>query len=518
MYRSVLFLSFWACATLLGACGGHGSGTAAMPATPAPPARGVLLQTPPLKLATYAPGDLLALLGGSDLGKQLLQLAYTPRCTIDVHQIKYQTVDPAGAGTPASGALMVPSGSDPACTGTRPILLYAHGTSTNRNFNIADIHDGSNTEGLFLAAVFAAQGYIVVAPNYAGYDSSTLDYHPYLIADQQSKDMIDALAAARSALPTSSAPATSASAKLFVTGYSEGGYVAMATHRAMQSAGATVSASAPMSGPYALSAFGDAIFEGEVSGGAPVNATLLVTAYQRVYGNLYAQPTDLFEAKYAPTIEGLLPSTSPVSQLRAAGKLPDSAIFSSTPPDPAYASFTPATAPAALAPAFAIGFGTDFLITNAYRLGFLQDAQKAPDGSFPAATDGLPPSAPMHPLRQDLKTNDLRTWSPSAPVLLCGGDTDPTVFFFNTQLMQQYWTAHPASPAPVVLDVDAGVTAGDPYASIKKDFAIAKDVVRAKAVLGGATDGGDAAVLEVYHAGLVPPFCISAVKSFFDAL
>ena len=134
------------------------------------------------------------------------------------------------------------------------------------------------------------------------------------------------------------------------------------------------------------------------------------------------------------------------------------------------------------------------------------------------ATDGLPPSAPMHPLRQDLKTNDLRTWSPTAPVLLCGGDTDPTVFFFNTQLMQQYWTAHPTSPAPVVLDVDAGVAAGDPYASIKKDFAIAKDAVRAKAILGGATDGGNAAVLEVYHAGLVPPFCISAVKSFFDAL
>jgi len=225
----------------------------------------------------------------------------------------------------------VPSGSDPACTGTRPILLYAHGTSTNRKFNIADIHDGSNTEGLLLAAVFAAQGYIVIAPNYVGYDSSTLGYHPYLIADQQSKDMIDALAAARSALPTSSAPATSASAKLFVTGYSEGGYVAMATHRAMQAVGTTVSASAPMSGPYALSAFGDAIFEGEVSGGAPVNATLLITGYQRAYGNLYVQPTDLFEAKYAPNIEGLLPNTLPVSRLRAAGKLPDSAIFSSTP-------------------------------------------------------------------------------------------------------------------------------------------------------------------------------------------
>jgi len=54
--------------------------------------------------------------------------------------------DRAGAGTPASGAMMVPSGSDPACTGTQPVPLYAHGTSTNRNFNIADIGECSLQE------------------------------------------------------------------------------------------------------------------------------------------------------------------------------------------------------------------------------------------------------------------------------------------------------------------------------------------------------------------------------------
>ena len=31
----------------------------------------------------------------------------------------------------------------------------------------------------------ASQGYIVVAPNYAGYDTSTLTYHPYLVGEQQ---------------------------------------------------------------------------------------------------------------------------------------------------------------------------------------------------------------------------------------------------------------------------------------------------------------------------------------------
>jgi hypothetical protein len=55
-----------------------------------------------------------------------------------------------------------------------------------------------------------------------GYDSSTLSYHPYLIGAQQGAEMMDALAA-----------------------------------------GQTVTASAPMSGPYVLAAFGDALFLGE---------------------------------------------------------------------------------------------------------------------------------------------------------------------------------------------------------------------------------------------------------------
>ena len=114
---------------------------------------------------------------------------------------------------------------------------------------MANIGDGANTEGVMLAALFASRGYIVVAPNYVGYGTSTLGYHPYLNADQQSKDMIDALAAARSALPVASESSTTASAKLFITGYSQGGYVAMATHRAMQAAGVAVTAAATLSGP-----------------------------------------------------------------------------------------------------------------------------------------------------------------------------------------------------------------------------------------------------------------------------
>lgn len=489
------------------------------PAPPAPPPaaqRGQLLENPPVLLKTYTPDELLAIAGQNEFGQALLDLAFTPKCSVSVHQLRYQTV---GVGTDmagASGALMIPSGTDPVCQGPRPIVLYAHGTSPERAYNIANLPAG-DVESIATASVFAAQGYIVVAPNYVGYDSSSLPYHPFLNADQQSKDMIDALTAARSALPAASAPSTTDSGKLFVTGYSQGGFVAMATHRALQAAGATVTASAPMSGPYALSAFGDAIFAGQASISAPVNLTLLISSYDRAYGDIFVNTTDVFDAKYANGIESLLPSATPLTDLVAQGKIPRDVVFSNTPPDPAFAPITPATEPAELASVFARGFGPDFLITNAYRLSYLQDQQVAPDGGFPARTDGLPPANPTHPLRRALKTNDLRNWSPAAPVLLCGGSQDPTVFYFNTQLMQDYWAATAPTASVTVVNVDSAPTNGDPYATQKNAFQAAKDLVRTTAVIGGASDGGDEAVFNAYHAALVPPACLSSVKSFFDA-
>ena len=496
-------------AAALGGCGSNSHTPPPSPPPPVTPQRGDLIDNPPKEVASYAPNDLLQLLTGSDLGNLLLQLAYTPKCTTTVYHLTYQTSDPQGNITPASGALMVPSSSsDSGCTGGRPIVLYAHGTTTDRNFNLAQLDAADSAEGVLLAAVFAAEGYIVVAPNYLGYDNSTLGYHPYLIAAQQSKEMIDALTAARAALPTSDVPGSTDGGKLFITGYSEGGYVAMATHSAMQSGGITVTASAPMSGPYALSAFGDAVFEGEVNASATLNVALLLPAYQNAYGNIYSNPGDVFAGPYASSIPGLLPSTTPLSTLRSQGKFP-AALFSSTPPSPNYAVYTPATSPANLASIFAAGFGTDYLIDNNFRAAYLSDALMYPDGGFPLLTDDLPPANPTSTVRIGLKVNDLRNWTPTAPTLLCAGNSDPTVFFFNTTLMQHYWTSHPPAVAPVILDIDSAPAANEPYATLKTEFSVAKGAVDAQ--------GGESAVLAAYHATLVPPFCLSSAKAFFDA-
>ena len=472
---------------------------------PPDPKRGDLIGDSPTHEASYTPDELLAVASSGDVTQLILEEVLSPECAIDVYHVEYQTVDPEGELIAASAALMVPNDSGSQCQGERPIVLYAHGTHTEKDFNMADLESSDNTESLLMAGMFAAEGYIVVAPNYAGYDTSTLGYHPYLNGDQQSKDMIDALTAARSALPTVDAPDTTDGGQLFITGYSQGGYVAMATHRALQEAGDTVTASAPLSGPYALSAFSDAIFQGRVTGGSTVNLTLLLTSYQKAYGDIYASPTDAYEAQYATDIENLLPSTTSLGDLKDQGKLPDTALFSITPPDAAYADLTPATTPANLAAVFALGFGTDHLLTNDFRLAYLQDADSHPDGGFPTLSDGLPPGNPENPFRQALKANDQRSWTPEAPTLLCAGNRDPAVLYLNTELMQNYWSSETSVS---VLDIDSDVGSGDPYESQKEQFAAAKAVVELA--------GGDNEVLQLYHAGLVAPFCLSAAKSFFD--
>jgi poly(3-hydroxybutyrate) depolymerase len=518
-------------ASALSACGG--SSNSSLSGSPGASSSSALsrgaLQNPPSLMSSITAQSLAAQLtaaatpgGAQTVLTDVLTIAGVPQCDINIYHVEYVTVGGQGESTTASGALMVPSGSGAACSGPRPIVLYAHGTQASKTFNIADLSNPENAEGILLAAFFAARGYIVVAPNYAGYDTSTLPYHPFLVAVQQADDMIDGLTASRSALGSISSSMmskTTDNGQLFITGYSQGGYVAMATHRAMQSLNMTVTAAAPMSGPYALEAFVDAEFAGEVSQGAPIVATLTLDGYQNSYGNIYSQPTDLISAQYASGFTSLLPSTTSRSDLYSEGKLPEFALFSATPPTPADASITPATQPAAFAPTFAQGFGDPSLFINSYRLSYLQDMAANPDGGFPNLTTNLPATSPQVAWRQALKMNDLRDWTPSTSTLLCGGDQDPTVYFFNTQLMQSFWNSNPSSTPSAtlaVLDLDSSVSAGGVDGSLQTQFQTTKAAYAVAAVVQGATDGGASAVASAYHETLVPPFCLGAVISFFN--
>jgi alpha-beta hydrolase superfamily lysophospholipase len=429
--------------------------------------RGLVLG-PSTAVATLTPAQFQAAAPAA-----LVAVAGAPQCSVSFVAYQYGTVGgAAGEFATTSGAILVPSGSAAPCQGPRPVVLYAHGTTTDKNKSMANPQDG---EATLVAATFAAQGYIVVAPNYAGYGNSTLAYHPYLNADQQSKDMIDGLQAARSLFARVGA---NASSKLFVTGYSQGGHVALATARALQVAGTPVTAAAPMSGPYNLLGFGDAVFAGNVNLGATVFTPLLTTSYQRSYGDLYRNLTEVYEDAYAPEIDTLLPSTTPLDTLFAANKLPQAFLFNTAPTSAGFESF----------------FGTPNLIKASYRQGYLVDALTNP-------------AAPTHPLRRALKANTLLDVAPTTPTLLCGGNADPTVFYsVNTVAARNAFN----SSLVTALDIDSAPSG--PYAALMAGFAQAKQATAAAA--GGGAAGAAAVTLD-YHGGLVPPFCSAAARAFF---
>ena len=464
-------------AAVLTACSG-GNDVATGPAIDLTNGRGTLVANPPVVLASFpTAADFNGALSATASGRNLLALAGTPKCGINFHYMEYNTVGAVNEATNATGGIMVPTGTDPACSGARPVLLYSHGTTVEKSYNMAS---PANGEAGLVAAMFAAQGWIVVTSNYVGYDASRSTYHPYLLAEQQSNDMIDALRAARQSFGKIGA---NDSGKLFLSGYSQGGFVSMATHKAMQtnySSEFKVTASGNMSGPYSLTKFFQTVFAGGVNAGATVFTPLILTSWQKAYGNLYTSPSDVYEAPYVTGIETLMPGALTTTQLFTTGKLPTK-LFATGPL---------VTADPSLNALFAAGIGTPNLIKQSYRQSVLTN--------------------PAHPLFAAAAKNDLLNWTPTRPVAMCLGAQDPTVFGTNTSDAAAYFAGKGAGSLVTVFDLENAATVGPTLAGA---FAQSKAGAAADPALGGSAAER---VLSVYHGGLVPPFCSLAVRGYFQ--
>lgn len=370
-------------------------------------------------------------------------------CDVRLVELEYQTVGAAGESTNASAAVGVPTGGHPECQGPRPLLLYAHGTSDDRGYDFFQSAEGF---GGIALAMFAARGYIVVAPQYTGYGRSWLDYHPYLIADAQSADMVDALRAAETWL----AGEGLARRSLFISGYSQGGYVAMATHRRIErelAGSITVDGSFPMSGPYALERTFTQILEGR-----PVQAAAPLVAFA-LEGYLRAQPSlaplgRYYEPPYDTTADGLFPGTIDEQDAIARGLLP---------------------------PFLLAGQGNPHLLRQDFVLDYLD--------------------TPGEPVREAFQRNSLLDWAPRAPMGLCGGGKDPLVFFDNSFAARDAFAARGVVVPLYDLNNSASLPGGrsnSMYLRFRSLFLF---------------DSG----LEAYHTALAP-FCAHFARDFFQAL
>ena len=208
----------------LAGCGGGGGGgddsvAGTTPTSPVPtPERSGQLESAAL-LGTLAATDIAAALAD----KESLAQDVVPRFAVTSYRLEYLTTDADGRQVRASGLVSVPV---KAAGAKSPVLSYQHGTL----FKDAEA-PSNNAVASEVAVVLASLGYIVLAPDYVGFGASRGTPHPYLLSAPSAAATIDFMTAARTWRNQANVVDNG---QLFMTGYSEGGYVTMAAHRALQ--------------------------------------------------------------------------------------------------------------------------------------------------------------------------------------------------------------------------------------------------------------------------------------------
>jgi len=233
------------------------------------------------------------------------------RYTLDMQKVTYLSTGADGIVHSMTGLLILPR----AIAGGRPsvpILMYQHGTEVYRPFSPSQYltHQDRPRDypEVMVAAAIASTGYAVALVDYEGMGDS-IGPQPHVVGATLALQVIDLLKASRDIIAGIDSPC-SWNSQLFLMGYSEGGYVTMATTRELQlnpGHGFIVTASAPLSGPHDLSGVQRGVILSDSTFKAPYFVPMILTSYNYAYGggtNLFS-PAFALVAPYSTTLPPL---------------------------------------------------------------------------------------------------------------------------------------------------------------------------------------------------------------------
>lgn len=208
---------------------------------------------------------------------------------VAVYRMVYRT-SYHGDATEASGLLFVPQNLQESA----PIVSLQHGTTFLKN-------DAPSVAGEFSGVeLFASAGYVALMPDYLGYGKSSSIFHPYYDREHSAKAVTDMILAVGE---FAEQEGIALDGRVFLAGYSEGGYTTMAAAQAMQNGATpdyTLTAVAAGAGGYDLPHMLDAILESETYD-YPAYIAFLIKAYNETYG--WNRPlTDFFADEYAAVL------------------------------------------------------------------------------------------------------------------------------------------------------------------------------------------------------------------------
>lgn len=289
------------------------------------------------------------------------------RNNVQVYRIEYNTTNTDGKAIVASGALLVPVG-DLVENKSLPLLSLQHGTIQNDNDAPSNYQSGS--EAYTFGSIFAAQGYIISAPDYIGYGASKDLPHPYEHNKSLASASLDMLRASREFIADNN---LSWDKRLFVAGYSEGGYATMALQKKIEEETNNefnLVASSCGAGAYDKPAFMREIINNRTSGVDYINRLYVwvLTTYDRTYG-LNRPATYYFKPPYAAQVAANEANTN-----------------------------------------------INVSLNTTFTDGFKAAIANGTDQAFLKA----------------VQDNDIHDWKPRTPTRLYHGDADDTVFYLNS--------------------------------------------------------------------------------------
>jgi pimeloyl-ACP methyl ester carboxylesterase len=299
-----------------------------------------------------------------ELRRDHKQLAMFVKNGYTAYRLTYNTVSPSGKAVVASGAVYVPD-----TKGALPLFNYNHGTIFPSKEGSAPSYMGAYDAEGGIGKLFAANGYLVVMPDYIGYGSTKNLEHPYGAYHINAGAVTDMLYAVKEFCRDKE---LTLSGKNFFSGWSEGAAVTLATVLDLEKnhdENFKPTATVLNAGPYYTSAFGKQVLDAAAPLHYMKSYSWVLQSYNSLY-NINRPVTYYFTEPNA----GMLKAEGPEADITHSAK-------------------------------------------ELFTAGFRNDFNTGKDTAMMNA----------------LKANDLWTGKPESPVIFCHGDEDNYVPLFNSQ-------------------------------------------------------------------------------------
>ncbi|MCW3106418.1 MAG: hypothetical protein JWQ09_924 [Segetibacter sp.] len=262
-------------------------------------------------LGTFPKASLQAFAVSAGLGNYTALIKYD----VEFYKFIYKTTY-KGNQVQASGLLAVPKN----VPFVPSIISAQHGTM----FKFTDAP--SNFPATFTGfELFAAGGFVTIIPDFIGYGVSQDIPHPYYDQQYSGLAVVDMIKAVKYYLAKQN---SAISNRLFLIGYSEGGYVTMAAQKEIETNPAnnlTLTAAAEGAGGYDLTGMLSSI-AATSSYAAPSYLALLLRGYNSTY-NWNRPFSDFFQQSYADKIPVLLNGTKSRDEIDAQLTTSPTALF-----------------------------------------------------------------------------------------------------------------------------------------------------------------------------------------------